>query len=70
MAIGKYLEDIDKFQSGEETNAQVYIVFGLRNQDLDDCHHTNSSCTGDTVWDPKFSLKNVTAQTGLEVKRI
>ena len=67
MAIGKYLKDVDKFQSSVERNAQVYIVFGLREQDLDDCHHTDAECIGTTVWDSKFSMKTAEIQNGLKV---
>ena len=67
VAIGKYLEDVDKFQSSSDTNAQVYIVFGLQEQDLDDCHHTDAECTGTTVWDSTFSMKTAAIQNGLKV---
>lgn len=45
----------------------MYIVFGLREQDLDNCHHTDTECLGLTVWDTKFSLKTVDEQNGFKV---
>ncbi len=68
VPIGKFIEDINKYQSSVESNAQVYIVFGLRQQDLDSCHHTDATCTGKTVWDPNFNMRTLEIQNAFKVR--
>ncbi|XP_070577306.1 protein dispatched homolog 1-like [Ptychodera flava] len=45
--------------------ADVYIVWGLKNQDDKKCHQTDYECTGDTVWDESFDLNPPPSQQAL-----
>ncbi|XP_002736516.1 protein dispatched homolog 1-like [Saccoglossus kowalevskii] len=45
--------------------SNVNIIWGLKNQDLSRCHHTDYECPGDTIWDDSFDLNPLPAQAAL-----
>lgn len=66
--FGKYLSlRASGFASSSETGSQVHIVFGLKMQNLDDCHKTDPKCFGKPTWDEKFNLNSALAQQKLLV---
>ncbi|KAH9488013.1 hypothetical protein Btru_066816 [Bulinus truncatus] len=46
----------------DDKNIKVIIAFGLKNQDIEDCHKTDYRCKGKTVWDSSFDLNPKQAQ--------
>ncbi|ELU03862.1 hypothetical protein CAPTEDRAFT_209557 [Capitella teleta] len=66
---GKYLSwNTNLFStSGDNTNnVQVYLIWGLKVQDISSCHKTDFECTGNTVWDSNFNLDSATTQQALK----
>ncbi|XP_050405065.1 protein dispatched homolog 3-like [Patella vulgata] len=73
----QFLKDSNNFQKATNLNLQgfrpssddnvikVYIVWGLKHQDLSACHKTDSKCKGKTVWDDGFDLNPKPAQMSL-----
>ena len=67
--IGRYLAlSSSAFTSSDDNVLNVWIMWGLKNQDISECHHTNVSCFGKTVWDDTFNLNSVEAQVALKVR--
>ncbi|XP_077990897.1 protein dispatched-like [Glandiceps talaboti] len=52
-------------ESDADVTTEVLIVWGLQNQDLSSCHHTDYECTGETVWDNSFDLNPTPSQKAL-----
>ncbi|XP_070577305.1 protein dispatched homolog 1-like isoform X2 [Ptychodera flava] len=46
--------------------SDVYIVWGLQNQNVERCHHTDYECMGNTVWDDGFDLNPSPSQEALK----
>ncbi|XP_013379632.1 uncharacterized protein LOC106151089 [Lingula anatina] len=46
--------------------ATVYIVWGLKQRDLSECHGSDIDCTGKAVWDNSFDLNTPSAQLALK----
>ena len=44
-------------------------MWGLKEQDVSDCHFSKSDCVGKTVFNNKFSLKSRESQERLLVSR-
>ena len=64
---GQYLDHrANKFDTGD-LPLRVFIVFGLKNQDLSNCHRSDDLCFGKTVWDDGFDLNSAEAQQGFLV---
>ncbi|XP_070181353.1 protein dispatched homolog 1-like isoform X2 [Littorina saxatilis] len=60
--------DLQKYgfkPSAQDDVIEVYIVYGLKNQDLQECSNTDFACTGRTVWDDGFDLNPKRAQSAL-----
>ncbi|XP_078001163.1 protein dispatched homolog 1-like [Glandiceps talaboti] len=58
---------LNAFKSSSlQKSTVVYIVWGLQNQDLSSCHHTDYECTGDTVWDNTFDLNPTLSQEAMK----
>ena len=53
--FGGFTTKINKFTTGDQPQ-RVFIVFGLKPQDLSGCHYSNSTCDGETVFDTTFKL--------------
>ena len=55
--LGTYLELLNgqHFQASDDIR-RIYVIFGLKNQDLSDCHKSDPTCFGKTVWDEKFNM--------------
>ena len=60
------MKKINKFSSGDSPQ-RVFIVFGLKPQDVDGCHYSDSECFGDTVFDKNFNINQAGAQQALLV---
>ncbi|KAH9489233.1 hypothetical protein Btru_048812, partial [Bulinus truncatus] len=52
----------------DDKNIKVIIAFGLKNQDIGDCHKTDYRCKGKTVWDSSFDLNPKQAQLAFHVE--
>ena len=68
--LGKYLAKRNAAFStvGNAETVEVVIAWGLREQDLSECHHTDPVCTGKTVWDDTFNVNAPEAQQALLVR--
>ena len=68
--MGYYLERASsgyfKGHSARRTRV-VYLIWGMKNQDLSACHKTDALCVGDSVWDDEFDLSSVENQKALQV---
>ena len=53
-------------RSGRDT-ITLYMVWGLKKQDLSDCKSWEIDCPGRTVWDDKFDMNSEFAQLALLV---
>ena len=47
---------------------RVFLVWGLKEQDKDDCHWSDVDCDGDTRYDRKFNLNDPGTQQALLVR--
>ncbi len=57
-----------KFAASQEDRVvKVTIVWGLKNQDRSQCHHTDFKCRGNTVFDTSFDINSPPCQTSLLV---
>lgn len=65
--IAQYLSLRGSAFSTIDAPINVYIVFGLKEQDLSPCHRTDSLCFGSTVWDHSMDLNNKDSQIALMV---
>ncbi|XP_077977450.1 protein dispatched homolog 1-like [Glandiceps talaboti] len=54
------------FVPSESDETTVYIVWGMENQDLSSCHHTDYECTGQTIWDDSFDLNPTPSQKAIK----
>ncbi|KAK2158902.1 hypothetical protein LSH36_162g08051 [Paralvinella palmiformis] len=65
--IGKYLTKRNTAFStvASSETLEIVIAWGLREQDLSECHHTDAKCTGKTVWDDTFNVNSPEAQEAL-----
>ena len=59
----------DFLPSATDFSVRVYISWGLKEQDMSDCHKTDFKCAGDTVWDEGFDLNPAPAQMALLVRQ-
>ncbi len=48
-------------------NAKMLFFLLLQEQDLGPCHHSDADCTGDTVFDPSFSMSTAEQQQAVKV---
>ena len=64
---GKYQTLTNSAFKTNEINVQVLVTWGLKEQDLDRCHHSDADCFGDTVWDDDFDMSSDAAQNDLLV---
>ena len=58
----------DEFGTGD-TPQRVFLVWGLKNQDLDKCGSSDAECFGDSVFNNKFNLEDVSVQQDLMVSK-
>ncbi|CAL1540358.1 unnamed protein product [Lymnaea stagnalis] len=52
-------------KSLDDKNVKVVVSFGLKEQDIEDCHKTDYKCKGTTVWDNSFDLNPKPSQLAL-----
>ena len=57
----------NEFDTGD-LPLRVFVIFGLKEQDLSDCHRSDDLCYGKVVWDEGFNLNSAEAQQGFLVK--
>ena len=66
--FGKVLEmRSEDFGSGSVDPLQVYLVWGLRKQDMSDCEWGKPECDGETRYDDDFNLNDPESQLALYV---
>ena len=68
--MGYYLERASSgyFKGHSAARIRVmYLIWGMKKQDLSSCHKTDALCFGDTVWDDEFDLSSVENQKVLQV---
>ncbi len=66
--LGKFLKLINQRVFGSSDSIrQIYVVFGLREQDRARCHQSEALCFGDTVWDERFNMSSARVQQSLMV---
>ncbi|ELT97356.1 hypothetical protein CAPTEDRAFT_185181 [Capitella teleta] len=66
--MGKFLSwraNLFSFGGSSNDQVQVRLVWGLKNQDLSECHKSDPDCFGKTVWDEDFSLNTQESQDAL-----
>ena len=51
--------------STTDSPQRIFIVFGLKQQDLSECHHSDSLCFGKTVYDDQFRMGEAEQQAVL-----
>ena len=51
--------------SSSDQLVKVYLVWGVKPQDMTSCHFSDISCTGKSVLDTNFDLNSASAQLGL-----
>ena len=56
--------------SSEDNVINLYIVWGLKNQDRSECHFTDFNCKGETVLDRSFNLNPPPCQLAMLVRFI
>ena len=68
--FGKYLiKRTDGFvQSDDSLIVQVQLMWGMKHQDISECHHTDVECTGKNVWDEQFNVDSIDIQRALWVR--
>jgi len=66
---GKALEhDFHGFVANKnDRNVVVYIVWGLRERDMSECHFSDGRCVGKESFDPFFDPNTLEAQLALKV---
>lgn len=58
----------DAFRPSQEDNViVVHVVWGLKDQDRSECHHTDFECKGKTVFDKSFDLNPPPCQNAILV---
>lgn len=55
-------------KSNIDETADVVMVFGLDQKDLDGCSFSDPKCKGVAQWDPNFNPNTVEAQLALQVR--
>lgn len=55
-------------KSNIDETADVVMVFGLDQKDLDGCSFSDPKCKGVAQWDPNFNPNAVEAQLALQVR--
>lgn len=63
--FGLYIKRIRDFQVQPQ---RVYFIWGLGEQDIDECHQTDFDCVGETVFDDTFVLESINAQQSMLVR--
>ena len=53
--FGGFIKKDVLFSTGDNPQ-RVFIVFGLKKQDLKNCHQSDSLCFGKTVYDDQFRM--------------
>lgn len=53
-----------------DRNVVVYIVWGLKEQDMSGCHFSDARCVGVARFDPTFDPNTVQAQLAIKVSYI
>jgi hypothetical protein len=56
-------------KSQEDFVVVVTIIWGLKEQDRGECHHTDYKCKGKTVFDRSFDMNPPPCQTAMLVSR-
>ena len=54
-------------ESDADTRLVIYIVWGILERDLSQCHFSTPKCLGAQVWDNDFNPSTVQAQTAMKV---
>lgn len=54
-------------KSQEDQALVVHVIWGLKEQDRSECHHTDFKCKGKTVLDRSFDLNPPPCQTAMLV---
>ena len=67
--FGKALDrSANAFQPSQtDGSVKVYIIWGLALQDISQCHMTDLTCLGRTVWDDHFDMNPASSQQALLV---
>ncbi|XP_028402921.1 protein dispatched homolog 3-like [Dendronephthya gigantea] len=52
-------------KSQEDRVIIVYIIWGLKEQDRSECHHTDFACKGKTIFDHEFDLNSQPSQQAM-----
>ena len=65
----QHLQNYGFKASSQDSVIEVYVVWGLRNQDLGGCDKSDTTCKGLTRWDHGFDLNPKRAQSALIVSR-
>lgn len=55
--------------SSEDNVINLYIVWGLKNQDRSECHFTDYKCKGKTVLDRSFDMNPPPCQIAMLVRK-
>ena len=55
--------------SDDSVLTKVYLIWGLKQQSLDECHHTDVDCTGTIRWDNDFDINDDQSQLALLVSK-
>ena len=57
-----------EFKPGNADNTmRILLVWGMKEQDVSDCHITAPDCWGENVWDNTFNLNETSVQEKLMV---
>ena len=54
-------------ESDADSGVVIYIVWGMLERDLSQCHFSALKCLGEQVWDSDFNPSTVHAQKAMKV---